>query len=81
MEPFALLNLLKTLLPNLENTPENNPERRPENCPDCDRGNAERKAPPAAEQNAEAAPRSPTPNAFLDFMEKHETRARQIKKK
>ncbi len=83
MEPFGLLNLLKTLLPQTENSMEN-PTRTAdktdgvlgENVPSTDNS-----CPPFPNTERDPPPFSQAPqNAFLDFVSRHEERKRNIKK-
>lgn len=84
MEPFGLLNLLKSLLPQAEN-----PERKPnESSDESGRGsdggaNAVKTEkdpvpPPKTEKNPTFA--EEPQNAFLDFVNRHDERKKQIKK-
>ena len=69
MEPFGLFNLLKTLLPNTNETADaaaQNPSQQ------------QSKSAPAP---VEPPPPPPSHNACLDFMAKHDERARNTKKK
>ena len=72
MEPFGLFNLLKSLLPQAENS-----EQNPADGVDNDA------APPLSSANhEESAPEKSNapPNAFLDFVSRHEQRKQNIRK-
>ena len=69
MEPFGLFNLLKTLLPNANETPEpprQNQAQTPQNP-----------TPPPTETQAYPQQNNP----WWEFMVKHDERARNTKKK
>ena len=73
MEPFGLFNLLKSLLPQAENLPQNTTDtvdNTPVSTP-----------PPTAnnEKNAPGFSNAP-PNAFLDFVSRHDQRKKNMKK-
>ena len=69
MEPFALFNLLKTLLPQTEN-PQPQPPTEP-NKPN----------PHTQEKTENLVQISPVQNnSFLDFAKRHDERAKRIKK-
>ena len=72
MEPFGLLNLLKTLLPQTENSTKNPTEATDKNTLDSAPATGDKK-------NAPDFTDAP-PNAFLDFVSRHEERKRNIKK-
>lgn len=73
MEPFALFNLLKTLLPQTENHEDPHVSSPPQTP------NATVQKP---EENTPAPSAQPLPsNSFLEFAERHDERAKRIKKK
>ena len=69
MEPFGLFNLLKTLLPSTNETADSAPQNPPQ------------PPPKTASVPTETPPPPPPHNACLDFMAKHDERARNTKKK
>ena len=73
MEPFGLFNLLKSLLPQAENLPQN-----PTDTVDNNPANP----PPPTANNDKNTPDflGTPPNAFLDFVSRHEQRKQHIKK-
>ncbi len=83
MEPFGLLNLLKSLLPQTENPAQKPTENSGKNGSDLDND-----APaPKAENDCLAKQENPSPpfaetpqNAFLDFVNRHDERKKNIKK-
>lgn len=75
MEPFALFNLLKTLLPQTEKTEAPSSSANTQNPPSAPQTPAQ-----APTENAYTPPVQPN-NSFVDFAERHDERARRIKKK
>ena len=73
MESFGLFNLLKSLLPQTENLPKN-----PTDTVDNDGVNT----PPPSANTQPSAPDflDAPPNAFLDFVSRHNQRKKNIKK-
>ena len=83
MEPFGLLNLLKSLLPRAENSAQNPKENAEKNGGDLNKSAAASKADNDCAQKKESPP--PTfaeepQNAFLDFVNRHDERKKHIKK-
>lgn len=68
MEPFGLLNLLKTLFPN-----EKNEETHSESAAPKENSDSEKEETPSS-------PLQTPNNAFLDFASRHDERAKRIKK-
>ena len=87
MEPFGLLNFLKTLLPQTETSTQNGAGKEDKNGggsegildgnpPSTDNG-----CPPLPDAKNNPPPFSDVPqNAFLDFVSRHEERKKNIKK-
>jgi hypothetical protein len=75
MEPFGLLNLLKSLLPQAENQTQNHADfvAKTEN-------NSTESTPPIVEKNTLPPIDTPPPNAFLDYVERHEQHKKNVKK-
>ena len=76
MEPFGLLNLLKSLLPQAENSAQNPKENAEKNGDDLNKSAAASKADNDCAQKKENSP--PTfaeepQNAFLDFVNRHDS--------
>ncbi len=87
MEPFGLLNFLKTLLPQTENPTQNGAENVEKNVEKTDGfldGNppsTDNGCPPLPDAKNNPPPFSDVPqNAFLDFVSRHEERKKNIKK-
>ena len=81
MEPFALFNLLKTLLPQAEKTENFSPSANtvnPQNSTSSTQNPTPNSTQPTTETNAQILPPN---NSFLEFSERHDERARRIKKK
>ena len=83
MEPFGLLNLLKSLLPQTENPAsegaESTPPERTENTGENGQNSPEVAARPPSQ--AENPPKnSQSQNAFLDFVNRHEERKKNMKR-
>ena len=68
MEPFGLFNLLKTLLPSTNEPADSAPQNTPQ-------------PPPKNTSAPTENPPPPSHNACLEFMAKHDERARNTKKK
>ena len=76
MEPFGLLNLLKSLLPTADTPPQTTADNK---------GNGVDNSAMATdtserEKQDDMGANPPTPNAFLDFVQRHDERKRQMKK-
>ena len=73
MEPFGLFNLLKSLLPQAENLPQNTTDTA-DNTPVS--------TPPPTASNEKNTPDflDAPPNAFLDFVSRHDQRKKNMKK-
>ena len=83
MEPFGLLNLLKSLLPQAENPTQNPKENLEKNGNDLDNGAATPKVDNDRTQKKEKSPpdfAEEPQNAFLDFVNRHDERKKHIKK-
>ena len=80
MEPFGLFNLLKSLLPQTENSAKNQNETNEKVSSQMPAENANQGAlgKPTNEETAPEPP--PQPNAFLDFVSRHDERKKNIKK-
>ena len=74
MEPFGLLQFLQTLLSQPQATPAESPK---------DPAPSEEQAPPAKEEKSAAHDEVKTPSqeAYLQFLANHEARTRRTKKK
>ena len=73
MEPFGLLNLLSALLPKTEETPSAVPKN--EHTP------SEKPTEKAEENSVQAPPPVPPSNAYLEFLDRHDQRVKQTKKR
>jgi len=87
MEPFGLLNLLKSLLPQTENSAQNPKENADKNGLGFDGANAADGADAAKSENGTPPPKTAQPpvfadppqNAFLEFVNRHDQRKKNIK--
>ncbi len=79
MEPFGLFQILQSFLAQApENAPKSEAEERNEND---ERSENSAQASAQKEESAEASFSTTSPNqAFLSFMQAHESRAKRIKK-
>ena len=73
MEPFGLFNLLKSLLPQAENLPQNTTDTVDNNTPSAQSPTMDNEKTPPDFSNA-------PPNAFLDFVSRHDQRKKNMKK-
>ena len=73
MEPFGLFNLLKSLLPQSENLPQNPTDT-------VDNHGANTPPPTANNENVPPDFSDVPPNAFVDFVSRHDQRKKNIKK-
>ena len=84
MEPFGLLNLLKSLLPQTENitqNPETNTDKGAPVFTAETPTNDTRPLPFSEESPTGPPPVTPSTDTFLDFVSRHDARAKNVKKR